>query len=64
MKPLGLLAWTLYLAAFIAGIARWPDLQPALIFMTFAALTQIAGGAFAYAQKEADRIIAREEAKE
>lgn len=64
MKPLGLLAWTLYLAAFIAGIARWPDLQPALIFMIFAALTQIVGGAFACAQKEADRIIAREEAKE
>ena len=64
MKPLGLLAWTLYLAAFIAGIARWPDLQLALICMIFAALTQIAGGAFAYAQKEADRIIAREEAKE
>lgn len=64
MKPLGLLAWTLYLAAFIAGIARWPDLHWAIIFTIFAALTQIAGGAFAYAQKEADRIIAREEAKE
>lgn len=64
MKPLAMLAWTLYLAAFIAGIARWPDLQLALIFVIFAALTQIIGGAFTWAQREADRIIAREEAKE
>jgi hypothetical protein len=64
MKPLALLAWSLYLAAFIAGILNWPDLQPALIFMIFAALTQIIGGAFTCAQREADHIIAREEAKE